>query len=187
AANSTWLSNHDGTAEALTHDILRRTVNHKTLTRSYFYNLPEDNPKKPLIENFLSMVEGDYVKYSKEIIEESTNNENMSFMSYFVILQFMRVEAFLESFQSSFDKVAEWADMYVGGNSYKTAFKDIAKRQLLETDLGDILYLHSVIIYNKTDFPFITSDNPVVITPANKGINSWHSEHWDDQTVFRLC
>ncbi|NTW06947.1 MAG: hypothetical protein HGA29_03785, partial [Syntrophaceae bacterium] len=26
-----------------------------------------------------------------------------------------------------------------------------------------------------------------VITPANKGINSWHSEHWDDQTVFRLC
>ncbi|WP_211341988.1 hypothetical protein, partial [Chlorobaculum thiosulfatiphilum] len=25
AANSTWLSNHDGTAEALTHDILRRT------------------------------------------------------------------------------------------------------------------------------------------------------------------
>jgi len=27
----------------------------------------------------------------------------------------------------------------------------------------------------------------MVITPANKGINSWHSEHWDDQTVFRLC
>ncbi|WP_211342007.1 hypothetical protein, partial [Chlorobaculum thiosulfatiphilum] len=32
AANSTWLSNHDGTAEALTHDILRRT--------NFYMNMP---------------------------------------------------------------------------------------------------------------------------------------------------
>jgi hypothetical protein len=144
-----------------------RSVTHKSLTRPYFYNLPEDDPKKPLVENFLSVIEGNYKKYSDEIIEGNINNENMSFMSYFVTLQFMRVEAFLESFQGGLDKVAEWMDLFDGGDDYKVGFKDIAKKQLPDIDLGNVLHPHSAIIYNKTNFPFVTSDNPVVRRQIN--------------------
>lgn len=151
----------------LTSDWKLRAVTHKTFTRSYFYNLPEDNPKEPLVENFLSMIEGLYKKYSDEIIEGNMDNENMSFMSYFVIIQFMRVEAFLESFQGSLDEVAKSMDLFDGGDKYRNDFKYIAKRQLLYLDLGYALYPHSVVIYNKTDFPFITSDNPVVRRQIN--------------------
>lgn len=144
-----------------------RSVSHKSLTKSYFYNLPEDDPKRPLIENYLSIVESDYAKYIKQIIDEKVNNENLSFMSYFVTLQFMRVEAFIDRFQGTVDKVAGWMDMYEGNNNYKICLKDISKRQLVKQDLGHVIHPHAVIIYNKTNFPFITSDNPVVRRQIN--------------------
>lgn len=144
-----------------------RSVTHNTFTRPYFYNLPEDDPREPLVENWLSVIEGNYKKYSDEIIEGNINNVNMSFISYFVTLQFMRVEAFLESFQGGLDKVAEWMDLFDGGDNHKEAVKDIAKRQLPEIDFGNVLHPHSAIIYNKTNFPFVTSDNPVVRRQVN--------------------
>lgn len=144
-----------------------RSVSHKTFTRPYFYNLPEDDPREPQIENFLSVVEGNYKKYSSEIIDGNINNENMSFMSYFVTIQFMRVESFLESFQGDLDKVAESMDLFDGSDDHKEAFKDIAKRQLQDIDLGHVLHPHSAIIYNKTNVPFLTSDNPVVRRQIN--------------------
>lgn len=144
-----------------------RSVTHKSLTRPYFYNLPEDDPKDPLIEKFLSVVERNYKKYSEEIINGIINNENMSFMSYFVTLQFMRVESFLESIQSSFDKIGEWMDHFSGGSDHSSAVRNIAKKQLPEIDLGHILHPNSAVIYNNTNFPFITSDNPVVRRQVN--------------------
>lgn len=144
-----------------------RSVTHNTFTRPYFYNLPEDDPREPLVENWLSVIEGNYKKYSDEIIEGNINNVNMSFISYFVTLQFMRVEAFLESFQGGLDKVAEWMDLFDGGDNHKEAVKDIAKRQLPEMDFGNVLHPHSAIIYNKTNSPFVTSDNPVVRRQVN--------------------
>lgn len=144
-----------------------RSVTHKSLTRPYFYNLPEDDPKDPLIEKFLSVIEGSYKKYSEEIINGTINNESMSFLSYFVTLQFMRVESFLESIQSGFDKVGEWMDHFSGGNVHSTAMRDVAKKQLPEIDLGHILHPHATVIYNNTNFPFITSDNPVVRRQIN--------------------
>jgi len=151
----------------LTENWKLKSVTHKSLTKSYFYNLPEDDPKQPLIENYLSSVEGDYATYIKQIIEGEVNNENLSFMSYFVTLQFMRVEAFIDMFQGAWDKVAGWIDKFEGKDSYKTALKDISKRQLVGLDLGYIIHWHSVIIYNETNFPFITSDNPVVRRQIN--------------------
>ncbi|MBP0047498.1 DUF4238 domain-containing protein [Marinobacterium sp. AK62] len=144
-----------------------RSVTHKSLTRPYFYNLPEDNPKDPLIENFLSVIEGKYKKYSEEIINGTINNENMSFMSYFVTLQFMRVESFLESIQSSFDKAGEWMDSFSGGNYHSSAMRDVAKKQLTEIDLGHVLHPNAAIIYNNANFPFVTSDNPVIRRHVN--------------------
>lgn len=144
-----------------------RSVRHHSLTKPYYYNLPEDDPRQPLIENYLSKVEGVYPQYFDEINNGMTTNENMSFMSYFVTLQLMRVEDFIEMFQGSWDKVAGWMDDFEGTENYKLALKDIAKRQLVTTDLGHLIHPHSTIIYNSTQFPFVTSDNPVARRQIN--------------------
>ena len=144
-----------------------RSVTHKSLTRSYFYNLPEDDSKQPLVENYLSVVEGDYAKYSREIIEKNISNENMSFMAYFVTIQFMRVEAFIVSTQGSWDKISEIMDHIDGGNRYAKILKHITKRQLVQVDIGNLLHPNSAVIYNKTNLPFITSDNPVTRRQIN--------------------
>ena len=145
-----------------------------------------------MIENYLSVVESDYVKYSKEIIDDIVNNENMSFMSYFVTLQFMRVESFIENIQGTWNKVAEYMDDFEGGNNYRTILKDISKRQLVEIDLRHIIHAHSAIIYNKTTFPFITSDNPVVrrqlnIADALKIIPKRYLVGIEDESVEFAC
>ena len=168
-----------------------KSVTHKSFAKSYFYNLPEDNPKQ-LIENYLSIVEGDYSKNIKAIIKGELNNENISFLSYYVTLQYMRVEAFIDMFQETWDKVAGWMDRFEGRNNYKTALKDISKRQLTALDLGGLIHPHAVIIYNETNFPFITSDNPVVrrqvnITDALKIIpRKYLSEKVNESIEFAL-
>ncbi len=144
-----------------------KSVTHQSLTKTYFYNLPEDDPKQPQIENYLSLIEGEYAKYIKEILKGKVDNENLSFLSYFVTLQFMRVEAFIDMFQGAWDKVAGWVDEFEGKDNYKTALKDISKRQLATLDLGNIIHPYAAIIYNETNFPFITSDNPVVSRQIN--------------------
>lgn len=144
-----------------------RSVTHKSLTKPYFYNLPEDDPRRPLIEEYLSKVESSYEKYSKLIFEGKVTNENLSFMSDFVTLQYMRVEAFIEMFQEAWDKVAGWMDKFEGKDNYKSALKDITKRLLVSSDLGHLIHDHSAIVYNETNFPFITSDNPVARRKIN--------------------
>lgn len=144
-----------------------RSIRHVSLTKPYFYNLPEDNPEQPMVENFLSKVEGDFSKYFKEVNEGTITNENMSFFSYFVTLQYMRVDTFINMFQGAWDKIAGFMDNFEGGDKYKTALKDITKRQLPIIDLGYLLHPHSTIIYNSTPFKFLTSDNPVVRRQIN--------------------
>ena len=170
-----------------------KSVTHKSLTKAYFYNLPEDNPKQPLIENYLSIVEGDYAKYSKEIFKEIVTNENMSFLSYFVILQHMRVESFIEAHQDTWDNVAANMDLFDGGgDKYKTALKYITKKQLIDIDLGHVIHPHSAIIYNRTTFPYITSDNPVVrrqinIADALKIIPKRYLLEIEDESIEFAC
>lgn len=144
-----------------------RNVRHSSLTKPYYYNIDGDNPRNPVIEDHLSKIESAYPKFFDEIKNNYVNDENMSFLSYFVILQLMRVEAFIEAYQESYDQIAKMLDMYEGNGFYKEFFKDHAKKQLLSTDLRNIIYPHSTIIYNSTNFPFVTSDNPVVRRQIN--------------------
>lgn len=144
-----------------------RSVKHKIFTKSYFYNLPEDDPNEPYIENYLSYVENEYNKYANKALEGIVDNEILSFLSYFVTLQFIRVEKFINNYQGAFDKIAGWMDSYEGKEKYKYLLKDISKRQLATLDLGDIVHAHASIIYNETAFIFITTDNPVLRLQVN--------------------
>ncbi|EOI7383654.1 DUF4238 domain-containing protein [Yersinia enterocolitica] len=139
-----------------------KSVRHKSLTKHNYYNIAGDDPNNPVIENYLSVVETHYNKYFIELRNERIDDTNMSFMSYFMAIQYMRVEAFIEPNQTQWDTIGGWLDDIEGGDSYKIMFKDFVKKQLIHSNLGNIPYQHSTIIYNLTAFPFITSDNPVV-------------------------
>lgn len=144
-----------------------RGIRHGVFTKSYYYNLDSDDPRQPIIESYLSIVEGDLSKYLKEVQAGVVTNENLSFLSFYTTLQYIRVENFIDMFQGAWNQVAEWADMFEGGNSYREAVKDIAKKQILTTDLGEIVHGDAHIVYNETNFPFITSDNPVLRKEVN--------------------
>lgn len=164
-----------------------KSVRHKSLTKHSYYNIAGDDPNNPVIENYLSVVEKNYNKYFLEIRNERIDDINMSFMSYFMTIQYMRVEAFIEPNQIQWDTIGGWLDDIEGGDSYKIMFKDFVKKQLIHSDLGHIPYQHSTIIYNLTDFPFITSDNPVVklhlnITDALKIIPERYLIEFDNKS-----
>jgi predicted nuclease of restriction endonuclease-like (RecB) superfamily len=144
-----------------------RSVNHRVFTKAYFYNLSNENPKNPKVENYLSSVESDFSKYAREVLRGSVTVENLSFMSYFVLLQFIRVESFIDMFQNAWDRVASFADAYDGGMAYQNAVKDLAKKQILSMNSGDIINSHACIVYNETKFPFLTSDSPVLRRQVN--------------------
>jgi len=142
-------------------------VHNGVFTKSYYYNLASDNPNEPEIENYLCRVEGILSKYLKEIKSGSITNESLSFFSFYTTLQYIRVEKHIDMFQTSWNKIGEWVDMYEGGTNNSEAVKEIAKKKILSADHGEMLHNHAHIIFNRTNFPFVTSDNPVVRKEVN--------------------
>lgn len=142
-------------------------VDNGVFTKSYFYNLESDNPKEPVIENYLCGIEGDLSKYLKEIKYGSITNESLSFFSFYTTLQYVRLERHMVSFQKTWSQLGKWADMFEDGNDNSEAVKEIAKKKILTTDHGEVVHDHAHIIFNRTNFPFITSDNPVVKKEVN--------------------
>ncbi|WP_165383034.1 DUF4238 domain-containing protein [Acinetobacter sp. WCHAc060033] len=139
-------------------------VNHDIFKKSYYYNLPEDDSKKPFIENYLSSVES---KNLKKVEAREIDNMLMSFLSYFMTLQLIRVDKFITENQKNWDQIANSCDMFCDGNYYEKLFKNIVKKQIPICDLGEIPYQNARIIYNNTTFPFISSDNPVIKREVN--------------------
>ncbi|TXX49928.1 DUF4238 domain-containing protein [Vibrio cholerae] len=145
-----------------------RGVNHNIFTVNKFYNLPEDDENEPIIENFLSTVESLYRKYLTKVENRELTNEVMSFLSYFVTLQHIRVVRFIRSMQGTWDDIAKYCDDITGENDYKKLLADVVKRQIPTIDLGGIAHPNSRIVYNHTKFKFVTSDNPVIRKDVNK-------------------
>ncbi|AMG12225.2 TPA: DUF4238 domain-containing protein [Vibrio vulnificus] len=145
-----------------------RGVNHTTFTANKYYNLPEDDENEPMIENFLSTVESSYRKYLTKVENRELTNDVMSFLSYFVMLQHIRVDRFISSMQGTWDDIAKYCDEITGENNYKKLLADVVKRQIPTIDLGDIAHQNARVIYNHTKFKFVTSDNPVIRKDVNK-------------------
>lgn len=145
-----------------------RGVNHKVFKESYYYNLPEDDPSNPYIENYLASVESSFRKNVQKVKEQQIDNEVMSFLSYFMTLQYIRTKKFITGTQGTLDQVAKCCDDFSGGEEYKKLFANIVKKQIPTSDLGGIPHPNARIIYNNTRSLFITSDNPVIRMNMNK-------------------
>lgn len=144
-----------------------RSVSNSIFTKSYFYNLEGDSPKAPKIEEYLSSIERYYSKTLQRLKTGVFSNEILYFFSCFTCLQYMRVEPFINMMQGSFDQIGKWADEFSGNNDASNEMADITKKMLMRFEHGEMLHPHSAIIFNSTNFPFITSDNPVQCRQVN--------------------
>jgi hypothetical protein len=143
-----------------------RGLSHNVFTKSYYYNLKGDN-ENPIIEKYLGSIEAELAKYLREIQAGKLSNEAVSFFSFYTMLQFMRVEKNL-NMQTSWNQVATTLDDFSRNQKKHGAiFEDLAKKQLLDSDFGDIVYEDAHLIYNNTNISFMTSDSPVVRRQVN--------------------
>ncbi|MGR4865081.1 DUF4238 domain-containing protein [Caulobacter sp. LARHSG274] len=144
-------------------------------SRDYFYG------KDPLLERAINTVENGYVEGLRRLLERTPRIDpvvNIS-LKRFIYLQQMRTEAASRS-----AAMMAFAMLDVPGNdlprpSLKEAmFEGVQAAMLAYADTMSIVDdLQLCLVRNRSNTPFITSDNPAVLT------NRWH--HSDERTQGR--
>ncbi len=140
----------------------------KEFTESRFYNIKTDSgsKKKPEIEALLSKVER---QYSSAILKLNNGNpfttDDMFCVVVFIIFQLFRTKRAISGFQKTWDSIASYMDLFEGGERNKEEAEELAKVMLLRLvhiKACEPIYENGVILFNLTEIPFLTSDNPVV-------------------------
>lgn len=139
-------------------------LKHSIFIKSYFYNLDSENQNNPIIENQLSEIENYYLKTVKRIQDKNLSNHDILYISNFIQLQLQRVESWINNFQNSFNQIEKIFNDFGG----KLDTKEISKKMLRKYTI-DNMYKPNIVfeqglifIENKSDMPFVTSDNPVI-------------------------
>lgn len=173
-----------------------RGVNHRTFTSTRFYNLAADDNRKPIIEDYLSSIE---LKYDKAVtmLLATQPSEILPAFTNFIVHQIFRTKSMVNNIQSTFDKVASYADLFEGSNQNWNKFSEISKKMILNCGNNDAtisIYKNAIIILNSTDIPFITSDRPVVQRCFNKydvedifrkeSANNYNASHFETPFIY---
>lgn len=144
-----------------------RGIHHKTFVKSYFYNVKSDDPNNPYVENFLCSIESQYKKNLNKIFERKITKEVLSFISYFMTLQMVRVPKFINHHQAAWDQIADHLIKMTGDIAFSELFEDLVKKTIPNIGVRESFYLNAHIIYNHTQLPFLTSDHPVIQKMVN--------------------
>lgn len=142
-----------------------KSLGNRIFTETRFYNLNSDAPEQPVIEDYLASIESEYSSSIKKLLGGVFSNEILSSISIFVAIQLIRTKRSIISQQRAWDNISECADMLEGDGKNQAQLSEIAKKQLLyiaRTPAANKLHKASVIMFNMTKIPFLTSDNPVV-------------------------
>jgi hypothetical protein len=152
----------------------KAVVNKKEFTESYFYNLKTDlDPKKkPVIEALLSTVER---QYNSAILKLNNGNpfstDDMLGIVVFIIFQLFRTKRKINGLQKTWNSIASTMDLFEGSERNKGEVEELAKKMLLRLvhfKTCEPIYENGVILFNLTEIPFLTSDNPVVHKFVNR-------------------
>ncbi len=141
---------------------IMKSIKKKPFSKSYFYTLENDNP---IVEKYLGTIETQYPRTLNNILSKKISKEDLFFISYFTLIQYMRVDKHINLIQKSMDKVSKMlSDM--GGADINEETKEIAKRMLLnfgnEKDSNLVFEQGIHFIENTSEENFIISDSPVV-------------------------
>lgn len=142
-------------------------------SRNYFYG----NDEK--LENAIQFVEGSYASVLKELIHGSVvlNDRHKIIIKRFWLLQYLRTEA---SSRRSVEMLNGMNEVVgISGAEFNLGIKEavILSMKTYVDCLEIIDDLKICLVRNKTEFPFVTSDDPAILS------NRWHLN--DQRTMFR--
>ena len=143
------------------------------LWKPYFYNLDEDEDTSPVIEEFLSKIEGKYPQILKKISSrEALTEEELFYIALFIDTLFRRTLPSLKHWQSQINKVEELYRHVDQAHNQSQEISDqfwkgsheIAKKQIISSAgalSSLVLEAGLVFIFNLSELSFLSSDNPV--------------------------
>jgi len=151
----------------------KRKAPDNVLWKSYFYNLDEDEDASPVIEEFLSKIEGKYPQALKKIsAKEALTGEDLLYIALFIDTLFRRTPPSLEHWQSQINQVEELyrhvdqayhQSQEISDQVWKGSH-EIAKKQIINSAgalSSLVLKAGLVFVFNFSELPFLSSDNPV--------------------------
>ena len=151
----------------------KRKAPNNTLCKSYFYNLDEDSDALPVIEEFLSKIEGKYPQVLKKVsTREALREEDLLYIALFIDTLFRRTEPSIEHWQSQFNKIEKLYRNLDQAHNQSQKISDqfwkgshqIAKKQIINSAgvlSSLILEAGLIFVFNNSELPFFSSDNPV--------------------------
>ena len=151
----------------------KRKAPDNVLWKSYFYNLDEDEDASPVIEEFLSKIEGKYPQALKKIsAKEALTGEDLLYIALFIDTLFRRTPPSLEHWQSQINQVEELYRYVDQAYNQSQEISDqvwkgsheIAKKQIINSAgalSSLVLKVGLVFVFNFSELPFLSSDNPV--------------------------
>lgn len=151
----------------------RRKAPDNVLWKSYFYNLEEDRDASPVIEEFLSKVEGKYPQLLKKIsTREILAEEELLYIALFIDTLFFRTEPNIKHWQSQINGIEELyrhvdqvhnQSQEISDRVWKGSH-EAAKRQIIDSAgvlSSLVLKFGFFFVFNLSELPFFSSDNPV--------------------------
>ncbi len=167
-------------------DVSRKVLHQKpenTAFRKYYYAQPLDNGERNLnaLEDQFSTYEAKWKRFLEKARKYEVGSSELETLIQFIILQHVRVPATRDMVElhladqvkataESLDRLGElppppkgFEDILSKANFTIAPFKSLQIMKNIAEEFGSILArLGFGILINKTDLPFITSDNPVV-------------------------
>ncbi|NTW53926.1 MAG: DUF4238 domain-containing protein [Chlorobaculum sp.] len=134
-------------------------------SKDYFYG------KDEFLENVIQLLEGTYASTLQQLLSSlspALNNNQIFILKRFLLFQYLRTEAASKltvEISASMNEVTGNSGYYFNLEIKKAVL--MAMRDYV-TNIKIIDDLKICIVQNKTDIPFITSDDPVVLS------NKWH-------------
>ena len=140
----------------------------------YFYKIGEENFEEyfqkteelasPLINNLSK----------NEKIKPLNNVKNREKLSLFIAIQFLRTKEMREDLLENFSKISTHLQKYNLSDDMELLLKQIDEKHIKHNQMdfiihysreimSEILFKKWVVLKNKTDIDFLTSDNPVVL------------------------
>lgn len=143
------------------------------MCKSQFYNLDDDDPQQPIVEEFLSYVESEFSKVlNKMAALDELSLKDSAILCVFVDTLFRRTSNQVGHFQSQIDNATSMyrrVDRAANGNETQSdeclrGTHELAKKSIVTATgiMGNIFLETSfTLLINECEFPFFTSDRPV--------------------------
>ncbi|MBJ6802184.1 DUF4238 domain-containing protein [Geomonas propionica] len=137
-------------------------------SRDYFYGKDEK------LESAIQLVESAYAYALRDIINgpRQLTDGQTNVLKRFWLLQYLRTEAASRRSVETNKGLTEVAGLQ--GDDFSLGIKEAVQMAMktYASNMNVIDDLKICLIYNKTDFPFVTSDDPAVLS------NKWHLNDW---------